>query len=191
MSVIDSHDRVPLLPDPGTDPLYLQSFEDFIQQVMVGITGLPGAMVRPRWQPEAPNMPDAGTDWMAYGIQTTDTDNYPAVVHVDGVDTLYRDETFELMASFYGTRDEYYAKTLRDGFQIQTNLDTLREAGVAFVESGTITRAPSLVKERWLDKQDITLTFRRRTSRSYPVLNLEFGGIILLTDVGITSSVNL
>lgn len=191
MTIIDSSMGGPLLPDPSTDPPLGISFEDFMQQVVAGITGLPAPLVRPRWQPEAPNMPDAGTDWIAFGMQQTDSDDYPAVLHTDGVDTLYRDEEFDLMGSFFGTKAEYYAKTLRDGLLIQTNLDVLRQAGVAFVSAGSLIRAPSLVKELWLNKFDMTLHFRRRITRTYPVLNLEIGGILLLTDVGISSAINL
>jgi hypothetical protein len=136
-------------------------------------------------------MPDAGADWVAYGVTNSMADTYPYVGHVDGVSTLYQDEEFDILCSVYGHRADYYTKTLRDAFQIQTNLDVLREAGVAFVGVNSIVRAPSLVKERWLDKFDITMHFRRRYSRSYPILNLEFGSIILLTDVGITSTVAL
>lgn len=190
MTILDSSTSGPLLPDPNTDPPFGQPLEDFMQQVLAGITGLPGNMVRPRWQPEAPNLPDAGVNWLAFGIQTIDSDTYPAVQHTNNLDTLYRDEEFEIQCSFYGVKAQYFASTLRDGLVVQTNLDVLREAGVAPVSSGSIIRAPSLVKELWLDKYDLALRFCRRITRTYPVLNLEFGRIVLITDVGTTSEIN-
>jgi hypothetical protein len=42
-------------PDPV--PLEGDAWEDFCQQVVAGVTGLPGNRVFPRWQLEEPNHP--------------------------------------------------------------------------------------------------------------------------------------
>lgn len=44
------------------------SFRQFLQQIFVGLSGLPGDLVRPRWQPSPPKQPDIFINWLAIGI---------------------------------------------------------------------------------------------------------------------------
>ena len=57
-----------LLPT-GTNPYpSTLTFLQFMNTVMAGISGLPSALVRPRWQPNPPVQPDIDTDWLAFGV---------------------------------------------------------------------------------------------------------------------------
>jgi hypothetical protein len=58
-----------LLPAPlfPTLPGVL-SFKQFLQSVFVGISGLPGELVRPKWQKNPPKSPDIDVNWMAIGL---------------------------------------------------------------------------------------------------------------------------
>lgn len=181
-------------PPPAPAPLEGQNLLDFLQEVLVGVTGLNGTMVRPRWQSDPPNIPNAGDAWCAFGITSRPSDTFAYVGHItnqanpQGADAMQRQETLHLLASFYdqgssGLADEY-AALLRDGFQIAQNREVLQRNGFAFVSSGELETVPSLLKERWLYRVDIALTIRRQIDRTYPVLNLDSAQIEVVAQSG-------
>lgn len=162
-----------LLPVDSGSPLYDDAFEDFLQEIVVGLTGLPREMVRPRWQPEPGNMPMANADWCAIGIREFDADTYQVgQMQKDGSFETLRHETNDVMASFYGPHATRYAALMRDGIQLDQNREALREQGVLLQVSGTPTRVPSLVKEKWQNRVDLPVTFRRQIRREYRVLSV-------------------
>lgn len=176
-----------LAPASSPAPAEGQALEDFLQQVIVGITGLAGDLVRPRWQPTPPDMPKSGTDWCAYGITGFDADTYQVDVQGSSSDDTQRHEVIELLTSFYGTDAQMYAALLRDGLQVAQNREAMQLVGMGLVDTGPITPAPSLVKERWLYRVDMTLRIKRMIQRSYPVLTLLDGVISLDYETGSTT----
>ena len=180
---------------PSTSPAPLQGDElnTFIQPIIVGITGLPGAMVRPAFQAEPPDIPDGGTAWAAFRYTSRKTDTYPYVGHGDGSDTLRRHEEIDILVSFYdlgssGLADQY-AALLRDGLSIGQNLEVLTLAGMGFVGCGDLTAVPVIVKQRWLYRVDLPFTVRREIVRVYPVLNVLTAHATVATDSGVTGSI--
>jgi hypothetical protein len=149
---------------------------DLLQTVIVGITGLSGMLVRPRWQPEPANLPDYGTNWASLGITERRSNAYPFVEHEspgNGTDTLVNNETFKLETSFYGPLASTNATYLRDGLAIAQNREQLYLAGISLLVVPTdIIALPSLLKERWLFRVDMPVWFVREIRRTYPVLNL-------------------
>ena len=147
-----------------------------VQALVVGVTGLPGDRVRPRWQPTQPRMPDITVDWCAVGVTVTDTERGAAYVTHDGSgdghDDLVRHEQLEVLASLYGPSAARNAALLRDGLQIAQNRAALDAQGMAFVEAGPVRTVPELVNEQWLRRCDVSLTLRRVVRREYPVLNI-------------------
>ncbi len=149
-----------------------------LQALLVGVTGLPGAMVRPRWQPVTPKQPAPSSDWCAFGVMTIDPDANPALSHDPsanggkGGDTLLRHEQLTVLCSFYGPNGQQNAGLLRDGMYIAQNSEVLHLALTAFVGAGSITTAPELVNEQWIKRYDITLMLRRQVVRTYQVQNI-------------------
>ncbi|MCX5495372.1 hypothetical protein OSH11_11690 [Kaistia dalseonensis] len=153
---------------------------------MAGITGLPGDLVRPRWQPIPPQQPAADMTWAAVGIVRATPDANASIMHIpsdaggDGADHMQRHETIEALASFYGPSASANAARLRDGLALPQNRDMIRTAttdagvdiGMSFIECGTVISVPDLVNQTWLRRCDLPLVFRRRVDRVYPVLNL-------------------
>jgi hypothetical protein len=153
-------------------PLEGKELLRFIQGWVVGITGLPGKMVRPRWQAEPPNIPQAGTAWAAIGITTRPSDTFP---YVDGP-RLQRHELLNILSSFYdlgsgGEADDLVAR-LRDGAMVPQNREELTRNGFALIETGEIVALPSLLKQRWLYRVDLNVVLRRQIDRNYDVLTL-------------------
>lgn len=176
-----------LTPDPiGPQPLEGDALVDFMQAIVVGITGLDGRMVRPRWQPEPPNLPNADESWVAIGITSTRRDTNAYVQHDgdgDGADNLQRHEEIDLLTSFYGPQADEYVSLLRDGLQVAQNREVMQLAGMGLVDTGDAIRAPTLVKDRWLHRIDMRVTVRRQILRRYPVLNLQSAQGTLHTEV--------
>lgn len=184
------------------DPLF-----DFFHDLIAGITGMAGNVIIPRWQPEAPNIPDFNSSWCAFGITDYDADVFAAELHIPNrldvnfildqsrldsavMNELRRHEKVNCLASFYGPNAIYLARLLRDGLQVSQNQEMLSMNSMGLVESGNVTLVPSLVKERWLRRADLPFTIRRQVVRRYPVLDLLHSGIVLNTE-RITETINV
>lgn len=161
----------PAPPPPAEDA----ALNALLQQMVSGITGLPGSRVRPRWQPEPPNQLPFGTDWCAIGVTSTIPDTYAHVAHDpegDGADRTQRHATVNLLASFYGPNSGYYAGALADGLMVEQNRDSLRANAIALQETGEVVTVPELIKQKWYMRKDLPITLRRRVDRTYGVLNV-------------------
>lgn len=145
----------------------------FLQTVFVGISGLAGSLVRPKWQPEPPKQPDITVDWMAMGVdtQTPDANGYTDTQE-DGTFQTQRHELLDISCDIYGPNCERTAGLIRDGFQVQTNLESLRQANMGFVETGPMRHLPDLVNQRFIDRIIMNVIIRREIQRVYPVPTL-------------------
>lgn len=181
-----------LVPSPLTPPIEGDVLYDFVHDLIAGVTGLDGTLVRPRYQAEPPNIPDADVAWCAFGIMTRDADTFPAVKRDpsgDGSDVLQRQEELSVLASFYDLgssgQADFYATLLRDGLAIAQNREVMQGAGWGLGYTGDLTPVPSLLKERWLYRVDLSMRLRRQIDRTYPVLNLESAGGTIITESGL------
>lgn len=176
----DSTTGGPLLPSsPTPAPLTGQAFNRFLQQFVVGVTGLPGDMVRPRWQPEPPNIPEVGDAWASIGVTSRGpSDSYPFVEQIDDdTSQVVRHEEFDVLCSFYDAGSsglaDYYSELLRDGLSVPQNREVLQLADMGLVSvPETSIAVPSLLKEIWLYRVDVEMCIRRRVTRRYPVKSL-------------------
>lgn len=147
-----------VLPGPGPDEYAL---ENALHDMVCGLTGLPGPMVRPRWQPNPPKTPGADQNWCAFGIVNEGAPGGTAW-HQGGATHVEIYERLVVMCSFYGPEARALARALRDGLYVEQNRAMLRDlANLAFVEAGDIVPAPDLVNLRWIRRQDITITLTR------------------------------
>lgn len=143
----------------------------FIQTVMVGLSGLSGTLVRPKWQAEPPkNPPDITTNWMALGIDLAipDANGYISPGDDDGLDSQ-RHETLDVGCSIYGPEALEIYGLIRDGFQIPQNREALTEANMGFVEILPARKIPELVNERFYNRVETSVILRREIIRSYGV----------------------
>jgi len=163
----------------GPAPFEGQSLNQFLQAWLVGITGIDPTLIRPRWQPEPANIPDAGQYWAAFGITARKNDAYVQIIHDpaaddgQGADIMIRHETLETLTSFYDLgvngQADYYASLLKDGLQIRQNQELLDLNGFALIEAGELIVAPVLFKERWQYRVDLAIKLRREIRRLYPI----------------------
>lgn len=151
---------------------------NLLQEMVVGITGVQGNLVFPRWQPEPPPLPAFGTDWGALGVTSRRADTFAAEIHYpdnagDGGHTIVtRHEELDVLVSFYGPHCNSNMANLREGLQLWQNRYTLRANNIGLIGTGDFTRAPELIRQRWLDRVDMVVNLRRQIIRRYAVLDL-------------------
>jgi len=158
-------------PAPHED----DAFDDDLQAVVAGLTGLPGQLVRPRWQPTPPKEPAIDVNWCAIGVTSQEPLDNPIILHKgagEGYDQMLRYETISALASFYGPNAKNSAALLRDGLYVAQNRDELRAKSLWLLDVGAIVMAPDLINLNWRRRADLSFRLRREIIRNYPVKNL-------------------
>lgn len=164
---------LPATPSPA--PLEGPALINFFQEWIVGLTGLPGKMVRPRWQQEPPNIPEEGTDWLAFGITNRAADTFAVELHPPlGPDynQIRRHEVLDILVSIYGPNADNYAHLLREGMALAQNREPLSLNSMGLISSGAVQTVPELVKEKWYYRVDMPFSIRRQIVREFRVLSL-------------------
>jgi len=158
---------------PTDEGLSDDALHDVLQATIVGITALPGSMVRPRWQPNPPNQPEATESWVAFGIVSGESDWDAAFVQVDDADGGHvdglRGENSQMLVSFYGPRAGRLAARLRAGLAVDQNRDLLRANKITIIGTTGPTTVPALLRQTWVPRVDITVTIHRDISTSFPI----------------------
>lgn len=154
---------------PSGTVAYDQELEDIFQAFIVGITALPGAMVRPRWQQEPPPLPVIGDDWCAFGIRAIKPDDGPYFDQKDESMDSIRHESIDVLLSFYGNNGQSFANIFKDGLSIPQNIAQLSEYKIKFVGCSEITTAPDFLNNQYVHRYDLTASFNRKTIRTLAV----------------------
>jgi hypothetical protein len=159
-----------LLPT-GPQPIDDDALNDALVAAVVGITGLPGNLVRPRWQAQPPQQPDNMVNWCAAGITDNQNVDYTYIkLNSDQLgSTQYRQQELSFLCSFYGPSSVGNANMLADGIEIPNNMWGLNAIGVKLIGSNQPTRIPDLTNAQWINRCDVTIRFRRETSRIYGI----------------------
>lgn len=148
-------------PVPGPT---LETTEDVLHDLIAALTGLPGNLVRPRWQPRPAKTPGPGTSWCALGVTARTSPGSQVRVDADDI-RVETHEVLDVLVSFYGPQAPALALAVREGLRVSLNREGLRAANMAFVGAGQMVRAPELVNTAWLNRVDLPLTFRRGPAR--------------------------
>lgn len=176
---------------PSASPDYDDPLENLFWSVIVGMTGLDGELVRPRWQVEAANMPDFGTNWAAFGVSLGARmwdayQTHDPTIGSEGANVVEGSERIDVLFSFYGPNRQHYLSLLRDGMSVTQNRDEMSAAKVKFQEFSQPTNLPVLLKNTWVKRADLPGVFNRWVRRVYPIRTLESAEIGLNNERYIT-----
>lgn len=150
-----------------------QTLGDVIQASIVGITAMATDMVRPRWQLIPPNEPDFSVDWCTYGIINRESDSFPVVWHTARqTSVVIKNQTLDLMISFYGPNADENADILRDGLMVAQNREQLKANDLYVYSVGNTLTVPDLILNQWQYRCDLQMSLRRATARSFSVLDI-------------------
>ena len=150
---------------PTNEVRYGDDLDDDIQAIFRHLSGLPGRMVRPRWQPTAPWTPAFEDTWIAVAVTSLDPDE--GVVITDTELTYH--ETVEVAVTAYGPNASRCISLARSGLKVPDNIAEVQGHGLFYVRTGSIVTAPELVNTRWLKRYDMSVTFRRKITRQYGI----------------------
>ena len=196
----DSSTGGALLPSGTLAPLEGQGLNRFLNGWIAGVSGLPGAFVRPGWQPFPADPPtvSGATVWAAYHIAWRHKLGFPRKVHDstgDGQDLLQQQEQMGVLVSFYdqGTNGlaDTYASVFRDGVFVDQNNELLFLNGFGLIDAGDLVPVPTLEKNRWYMRIDCMVTLQRIIQRNYPVLNLLGVDASTTSDVGASETITV
>lgn len=163
---------------PSSGSAYDQDLEDIFQAFIVGITSLPGDMVRPRFQRDPPPFPAIGEDWCAFVIKNIKPDDGPYFDQKDETMDSIRHEELTLFLSFYGDHGQSLANVLKDGLGLPQNIAQLNAQKIKFISTGEIITAPDFLNNQYVIRYDLTAVFKRKTSRTFAVKSFVDAGTI-------------
>ncbi len=159
------------------------ALDAIFQQLVVGITGMVGSLVRPRYQLIPQQVPEPTVDWCAIGV-LDETPEQGAVnaftVHEggasgmdEGFSTTYENNDLNVLASFYGPNAMSNAAALRSGLGVSQNREQLYLQGIALVElPKRASKRPELINMQMQMRADLSLWFRRNIAEVWPIENL-------------------
>jgi hypothetical protein len=172
----------PKTTNPFPDGLTLTQF---LQMVLVGISGLPGANVRPKWQVQQPTNPPVDVNWIGFGvdISSPDANAYFASDATDPLKSnMQRHVGIELGCSIYGPDALETYDILVDGFQVPQNRYALFDNDMGFVEVLPGRKVPELINELWYNRVETSIILRRERERSYGVPRILSASGVIYTD---------
>lgn len=183
-----------ILDFPPPVPPSAETIERALQTMTVALSGIPGPLVRPRWQPTPPVQPPPEITWASVGVSRVEMDDYPSIVHdgattwpgmpAPGVDRMQRHGTVTVMATFYGPAAEDAAGQMRDALYVPQNWEPMSPLQMKLRTVRDLARVPELVNQQWLNRIDLVLEFRVQLDRVYPIMNLNGADVNLRTDNG-------
>lgn len=160
------------LPQTNT-PLADQDLENAITALIAGVLSLPAALVRPRWQMIPPKQPSPTTNWVAVGITSRESTDYPVIKHHNGgPDTLSRWSVLRCAVSVYGPGAQGLAEQLRDALYINQNFEALSSVGIKLMDAGNVTAVPDLFNMQWINRADIEVRLAQAVDRDYAILDI-------------------
>lgn len=169
-----------------------------LQRTVAGVTGIPAALVRPRWQPDPPIQPSPLTNWAAVGVLARRPTDYPygsleetPPFDLTGRYVQQRHEFLDAQVSFYGPSAGANAGALRDALYVGQNRWDLESYGIRVRELGEARSAPELVATAWLNRVDLDLTLVRQENRAYAIPALVGGEIQIVSDADFILTVDV
>ncbi|MGU3521580.1 hypothetical protein ACLBW2_00535 [Enterobacteriaceae bacterium C23F] len=177
----DSTTRGYLTP-VGDGPKYDEELEREISRWIRGVSGLPAALVFPRWTDPQPDIPNNGITWCGFGITTVPQPLSQSDVQVsDEESEQWTWELVTVICCFYGPKGSGTASIFRSGIFVEQNNAELNRVGMSVREAGTIYSLPELINNQWVRRYDLTVTLSRKNIRTYNIKSIADGNVAIST----------
>lgn len=155
-----------------------------LHNLVVGVTNLSASLVRPRWQPQPPTMPDASVNWAAVGVVSTEpVGPWPSWVHNNNqTSTMLDQDELEVLATFYGPNSGSYAGLFQAGVRVQQNLEALLLAGFKLRVVRNSSHVPELVNTQYRGRSDVAFRLVREIDRVYAIKDIASAEVVITAD---------
>ena len=176
------------------------ALDTILQGFVVGLTGLPGTLVRPRWQLVPPPAPNATTDWCAVGITeryqlgvreiSQHYTSYPSTASPvdptgDGYTESWEVWFYRVVVTFYGPDSALYGRQMLRNISIAQNLEYLYPYSMQIVRVPQSMRTVSeLTNQQFVQRQDIELELTQKIASIWPIENLQQAQITIIEEDG-------
>ena len=157
-------------------PATREQLENVWHDIIAGVCGLGAKMVRPEYQVDPAALPPVETNWAAFRLEVSGTNNFPYVVHVgrgEGCDRVVDHVPWRVTVFFYGPAADDMAGMLRRGLHVEQNRSTLKRAGGVVTLCGAPVSVPELVNAKWRRRVDLTIETTMTMMSTFDVLNLK------------------
>ncbi|MBS0893958.1 hypothetical protein JK211_07910 [Tatumella sp. JGM130] len=162
------------LTEQSTDAVYGDDLDRLLSRWFKGVSGYPDGMVRARWQQTQAPLLSSLTDWCAFGVTGIRGDYSVAMSAVDSEsDDLFRHESIDCLASFYGPAGMSMATAFRDGASVEQSNETLKASGMTLQQIGDAINFPELINNQWVRRYDVAITVRRKVTRNYAIRSIK------------------
>lgn len=189
-------------PVPGSVPMPISgaAFNKVLHDWLMGLTGLPGNMIMPRWQIIPPNIPDSTiVDWMTFGVTRKSRQGTAFVRHhsaapsiglPNGFDQNVRWEEFTVLCSIYGPNHDMTETAISQGMWIMQNNESLLQNQIRPIGTDEIVLVPELIKEIWIQRWDLSISMTRQVVLNYAVEDIASAIGSIETGTGTTEAIN-
>lgn len=163
--------------------------QDGLQSIVVGLTGMSGTLVIPRFQQNPPDMPGLDVTWAAIGLTKKSRwtfafeKHFPSTVGGQpSTSKVIREEDLWVLTSFFGPNGDAMSELFSMGFQIATNRQAMQQLGFAFIESMDSIPRPDMINEQNRVVYDVEFRVRRRQGYTYAVQEFTSVGVVIILD---------
>ena len=140
------------LPEPVSDSRLDAAFHG----LLVGVTLLPGELVRPAFQDTKPVVPNNNVNWIAYNIEDSEPDDNPQIQ----VGVYTRNSALKLSVFAYGPLSPEYLRAVVNGMTIKQNLEALMSQGLVYKKlDSSLTQMNELFNNQWYKRWHVSLLF--------------------------------
>lgn len=187
-----------LTPQSSSELLFGEKLNQIIHDWIMGLTGLNGKVIMPRWQIVPPNLPNSfTTDWMTFGVTRKIRDGYSYISHqVDSStglivesDQSTRWQSIFVLCSIYGPNQEFTEASISQGLYIQQNNEYLFQYYIRPIGTNETIIVPELIKNDWVTRWDLEIELSMQVTFNYSVNSILSALGTLNTDTGLIEQI--
>lgn len=165
---------------PDVTEITIEQVEQVIHDLILGLTDIPGDLIRPVWQEEQPQQPTILTNWCAFGFTEFRNQWLPIKDYSSGTQMTMM-EFFTCALWMYGPQAVNNCALIRDSLFISRNREALLAVGTKFIDTSAIRRIPELINTKMYERAYMEIELVRGVYRNYNIQEITGGSVALQT----------